>query len=379
MNTNTNIHGKLVAALLSLAVVLPLAVSPGPAGAQASAAANAAPRIDGFDVEPVAQAVAGNELLFTLYGSPGGTATVQVGGSTGSLILVEVEAGVYEGTYTISRRDRITAESTATANLRLGNRVASSVLDESLLAGAPPRWPGGAASASAVPKIDRFEVDAPNRLVPGEELIFTLSGTPGGSASVRIDGVKGKLALEEILAGVYEGAYTVKNRDRIVANTVVTGNLRVGKQERSTVLGQALVESSPSRPRMSARRAAVPAPAFTPAPARVCANCGVVEAINLVEHKGDGSYLGMIGGGVVGALLGSQIGRGRGTTIAEVAGAAGGAYAGNEIEKRMKSTKHYEVVVRLQNGGSQTFSYPAQPGFQVGARVKVENGTLVQN
>jgi outer membrane lipoprotein SlyB len=102
----------------------------------------------------------------------------------------------------------------------------------------------------------------------------------------------------------------------------------------------------------------------------------VVEAINVVEVKGEGSYLGMIAGGVAGALLGSQIGQGRGTTVAEVAGAAGGAYAGHEVEKRMKATKHYEVVVRLENGGSQTVSYAAQPGFAVGTRVKVENGTL---
>ena len=367
-----NTQSRIVVGLFALAGFLPLTFSSGPAQAQQqqSASSMAAPRIDGFDVEPVAQPVPGNELVFTLYGSPGGTASVQVGGATRSLILEEVEAGVYEGTYTIGRRDRITANSTATANLRLGNRVASSVLDESLVAGAAARWPGGAASASAVPRIDRFQVDPPNRLVPGAELIFTLSGSPGGSASVRIDGVRGKLALEEIRTGVYEGAYTVRNRDQIAVNTVVTGNLRLGNQERSTVLGQALVESSPSRPRASARRVAAPVP--------VCANCGVVEAINLIEHKGDGSYLGMIGGGVVGALLGSQVGKGKGTTVAEIAGAAGGAFAGNEIEKRMKTSRHYEVVVRLENGGSQTVSYPADPGFRVGTRVRVENGALVQ-
>ena len=366
-----NLHRKIVAVLFALAGFLPLTFSSGPAQAQQSAAPIVAPRIDGFDVEPVAQLVAGNELAFTLYGSPGGTASVRVGGATGSLILEEIEAGVYEGTYTIARRDRITADSTATANLRLGNRVASSVLDESLVAGAAARWPGGTASANAVPRIDRFEVDPPNRLVPGAELFFTLAGSPGGSASVRIDGVKGKLTLEEIRTGVYEGAYTVSNRDRIAVNTVVTGNLRLGNQERSTVLGQSLVESSASQPRMRNRPVAA-------APVPVCANCGVVEAINLVEHKGDGSYVGMIAGGVAGAVLGSQVGHGKGTTIAQVLGAAGGAYAGNEIEKRMKTTKHYEVVVRLANGGSQTVSYPAQPGFSVGTRVRVENGALVQ-
>lgn len=43
---------------------------------------------------------------------------------------------------------------------------------------------------------------------------------------------------------------------------------------------------------------------------------------------------------------------------------------------RMKTTRHYEVVVRLESGGSQTITYAAQPGFAGGARVKVENGTL---
>src|SRR4051812_6602635 len=99
----------VMSGFLALAATLPLAF-PVSAQAQASAgrAAAAAARIDGFDVEPAKQVTAGNELRFTLYGSPGGTATVRIGDATGSLILEEVEAGVYEGYYTITRRDRIT-------------------------------------------------------------------------------------------------------------------------------------------------------------------------------------------------------------------------------------------------------------------------------
>jgi len=293
--------------------------------------------------------------------------------------MEEIEAGVYEGVYTIGTRDRLTVQSTATANLRLGNRVASSVLDESLLKGAAARWPAG--SASGVPRIDRFQVDPPARLVPGEQLIFTLSGSAGGSSSVRIDGVLGKIALDEVRAGVYEGAYTVRSRDKIAANTVVTGNLRVGQQERTMVLGQTLVESSP---RQQPRRAYRQQPwqqssaqsVAAPAPAPVCPNCGSIEAINVVEVKGDGSYIGMIAGGIAGAVLGSQVGHGDGTTIAQVLGTAGGAYAGNEVEKRMKTSKHWDVVVRLENGGSQTISYPTDPALRVGSRVRVVNGAI---
>lgn len=356
-------YSRIILALFALAAFFPLSFPASQAYAQQSASSAAAPRIDGFDVEPVAQPAPGSELVFTLYGSPGGTAAVRIGGATGSVVLAETEAGVYEGTYTIRKRDKITAASTATANLRVGNRVASAILDERLVGKASARRPAQAARSAAAPKIDRFDVDPPARLVAGEELLLTLSGSPGGTASARIAGVKGKLVLDEVRTGVYEGTYTIKNRDRIAADAVVTGNLRIGNQETSAVLGRSLVDGSGYRP--TARKAA-----------RACVNCGVVEAINVVEVKGDGSYLGMIAGGVAGALLGSQVGSGRGTTVAQVAGAAGGAYAGREIEKRMKATKHFEVVVRLENGGSQTFSYEAQPAFAVGARVKVENGTL---
>ena len=356
-------HSRIVLGLFALAAFLPLPFLASQAHAQPYAASAVAPRIDGFDVEPVAKPAPGNELVFTLYGSPGAAAAVQIGGATGGVVLVETEAGVYEGTYTIRKRDKITVSSAATANLRLGNRVASAILDEPLVGKASARRPAPAARSAAAPKIDRFDVDPPARLVTGEELILTLSGSPGGTASARIVGVKGKLVLNEIRAGVYEGAYTIKNRDRIAADAVVTGNLRVGNLETSAVLGRSLLASSGYQ--SSTRQAA-----------RLCVNCGVVEAINAVEVKGEGSYLGMIAGGVAGALLGSQIGSGRGTTVAEVAGAAGGAYAGHAIEKKMKATKHYEVVVRLENGGTRTVSYATQPGFAVGARVRVENDTL---
>lgn len=356
-------HNRIVLGLFALAAFLPLPFSASVAQAQQHASATSVPRIDGFDVEPVAKAAPGNELVFTLYGSPGSTVAVQIGGATGGVVLAETEPGVYEGTYTIRRRDKITAASTATANLRLGNRVASAILDEPLVGRASPRRPAPVAHSAAAPQIDRFEADPPARLVAGEELILTLSGSPGGTASARITGVKGKIVLSEIRPGVYEGSYTIKNRDRIAANAVVTGNLRIDTRETSVVLGQPLVSGSGYQ--SSARQAA-----------RLCVDCGVVEAIHVVEVKGQGSYLGPIAGGVAGALLGSQVGHGAGTTIAEVVGVAGGAYAGSEIEKRMKTSKHYEVVVRLDNGGSKTVSYAAQPGFAVGAKVKLANGAL---
>ena len=360
--TISAMHRTTLAGLLAFVACLPFAWIAEPAHAQA-ATSRAVPKIDGFDVEPVRQATPGSELNFTLYGSPGGTAAVKISGATGDVVLTESEAGVYEGSYTIRRRDTITARSAATANLRLGNRVVSAILDEPLI-GIQAKRPAPAVASASAPRIERFEVDPPARLAAGELLILTVTGTPGGTANARIAGVKGKVLLNEIRTGVYEGSYTIRDRDRIAVNAAVTATLLVGTQETSAVLRQTLESRAGYQP--SARQAV-----------RVCLNCGVVEAVNTVEVQGDGTYLGKIAGGVVGALLGSQVGSGRGTTVAEVAGAAGGAFAGNEVEKRMKKTTHYEVLVRLENGGTQTVAYAAQPPFAVGSRVKVENSTLV--
>jgi len=357
-------YKKMLLGLFAVAAFLPLPFVASQAQAQHSASRPEATRIDGFDVRPVRQAVAGRELDFTLYGSPGGTAAVRIGGATAGVVLSETETGVYEGTYTIRQRDKITAKSTATANLRVGNQVASAILDEPLVGRANARRAGAGQRYGAGPKIDRFDVgNPPANLVPGEDLNLIMSGTPGGAASATIVGVKGKILLHEIRSGVYEGTHFIKRRDRVSANSVVTGHLRVGERETSAVLGQSLVAAAgqPPRARQVARR---------------CVDCGVIEAINLVEVKGEGSYLGKIAGGLAGIVIGNQIGDGNTRTVARVAGAAGGAYAGNEIEKRMKTTNHYEVVVRLENGGTQTITYAAQPPFAVGAKVKVDGGTL---
>src|SRR5437762_13310657 len=63
-----------------------------------------------------------------------------------------------------------------------------------------------------------------------------------------------------------------------------------------------------------------------------CHDCGTVQAVHAVKHKGEGGAVGMVGGAVVGGLLGHQVGGGTGKTLATVGGAAAGAYAGNEVQ-----------------------------------------------
>lgn len=353
---------------LALFTLLPLTLVSATAAAQQSGYSAVAPRIGGFDVKQVRKLTAGTELNFTLYGTPGGIAIISIPGATSRLLLEERETGFYEGIYTIKSTDRIATGSRVTANLRVGNQVASVILDEYLIASAAKtkaQLKAEAAAAGVNPRIDRFEV-APNQLATGYDLGFTLYGTPRAKASVKIAGVKGRIFLDETRDGVYEGIYTIKSADRIMADSKVTANLRVGDVRASAVLGKSLLASSNAAP--GNRRSA-----------RQCANCGVVEAVNVIEVKGEGNYLGMIAGGLAGALLGHQVGGGTGKQIATVAGAAGGAFAGNEVEKRMKTTKHYEVIARLENGGTQAITYETEPGYKVGDKIRVENGTLVRN
>lgn len=131
------------------------------------------------------------------------------------------------------------------------------------------------------------------------------------------------------------------------------------------------------------KRSSEPTRVASAEPARVavlpCANCGTVSAVNVAEQKGEGSGLGAVAGGVVGGVLGNQVGRGGGRTAATVVGAGAGAYAGHEIEKYAKSTKRYDVAVRMEDGSSRSFSYEKEPAFRVGERVKVVDGALVAN
>ena len=62
-----------------------------------------------------------------------------------------------------------------------------------------------------------------------------------------------------------------------------------------------------------------------------------------------------------------------------VVGAVGGAVAGNEIEKRVKSTKRYEITVRFDDGTSRVFTEANAPSWRNGDKVKVINGVIQSN
>lgn len=110
-----------------------------------------------------------------------------------------------------------------------------------------------------------------------------------------------------------------------------------------------------------------------------CDECGVVETVREVETKGQGSGLGAVGGGVVGGLLGHQVGGGRGQDVMTVVGVVGGAMAGNEVEKRSKSTRSYAITIRMDDGSIRTINEANAPQWRAGDKVKVVNGAIQFN
>lgn len=121
-----------------------------------------------------------------------------------------------------------------------------------------------------------------------------------------------------------------------------------------------------------------PAPAPRAAASAPCADCGVIESIRVVQVAGNTSGLGAAAGGVTGAIVGSQIGRGDGRTIATIAGAAGGAYAGNAIEKNMNKRTAYRVTLRMDDGSQRSLTQSEAPAYPVGERVRIENGRVAE-
>jgi outer membrane lipoprotein SlyB len=109
-----------------------------------------------------------------------------------------------------------------------------------------------------------------------------------------------------------------------------------------------------------------------------CVDCGKVVAVSVTEKEGKASALGMVAGGVGGAILGHQVGGGVGKDLATVAGAVGGAYAGKKIEEKVRSYKVWSVAVEYPDASRKTFEFKQDPGYKVGDLVKNSGVTIAR-
>jgi len=95
----------------------------------APVAVAAAPTIERFVMRPGGRIEAGQELHYRLMGAPGADAWLDIPGVISGVDLAETRPGVYEGNYTVRRRDNLDAFRNAVATLRNGNVRSTAKLD----------------------------------------------------------------------------------------------------------------------------------------------------------------------------------------------------------------------------------------------------------
>ena len=113
-----------------------------------------------------------------------------------------------------------------------------------------------------------------------------------------------------------------------------------------------------------------------------CADCGIVTRIDTVaSNRIAPAATGAILGGIVGAIAGHEIsdhtGGSKGNqNVAAVAGAAGGALAGNRIQQNVTGDS-YDIQVRMDDGRVIVVNQKDLGGVRENTYVRVVNGRVV--
>ncbi len=98
---------------------------------------------------------------------------------------------------------------------------------------------------------------------------------------------------------------------------------------------------------------------------------GVVENVEKVTLRKDGTIVGTVGGSVIGGIAGSTIGGGKGKTIATTAGVIIGGLLGSWLETAVTDRDALKLVVRLDSGEKLAIVQEADVPFKPGERVNV--------
>lgn len=130
--------------------------------------------------------------------------------------------------------------------------------------------------------------------------------------------------------------------------------------------------------------APAPAPQATsyvvaPAPAygsNTCADCGTVNSVTQRQTAGKANVAGAVIGAVVGGVAGHQFGSGKGNTAATAGGAVVGGIVGSQVGKDAGTTA-YDVVIRMDNGATQTMTVAATGGLHTGSRVRISGNQIM--
>ncbi|HET6911955.1 MAG TPA: glycine zipper 2TM domain-containing protein [Rhodanobacteraceae bacterium] len=86
--------------------------------------------------------------------------------------------------------------------------------------------------------------------------------------------------------------------------------------------------------------------AFNTAPAQARVVCRDVQVVHQVPHKDKHRVAGTAIGAVAGGLLGHQVGKGKGKTLATVGGAVAGGAIGHHVQTEHQKHDTYTTVER---------------------------------
>ncbi|MCK5523473.1 MAG: hypothetical protein KAI83_10105 [Thiomargarita sp.] len=98
---------------------------------------------------------------------------------------------------------------------------------------------------------------------------------------------------------------------------------------------------------------------------------GIVESTEPATIRKDGTVMGTIGGGIIGAIAASTIGGGKGKQLATTGGFILGSILGELFEKGVTDRNALKIVVKLKSGEKIVVVQEADVSFQRGERVNV--------
>lgn len=230
---NAKIRHQVAAIFLLLPIATAMLALPTAAMAQP-----AGPELRSLQVTSDDGLKAGSELEFTVEGTARAQINVRIDGVNRNIVLKETERGVYTGSYTIKRQDRISPASAIRAMMRVRNR--SIVANYPFPAGMTNLQAPAPVAPVAALKIERFVVAPIDKIEPGAELRFLMNGMPGGVAEFEIPGVINNVPMREVRPGVYEGTYTIRRLDNLSPSRPIVATLRAGNRTVTSALTQPL-------------------------------------------------------------------------------------------------------------------------------------------
>ncbi len=233
------------------------------------------------------------------------------------------------------------AGSTPAARLRAPVAALALMLPGAFVLGA---LPAAAVAQSVVAEVKSLTIRSDSDLDPGSRLSIRAVGTPRAQATVRIQGVRERIALREVSPGVYVGRYTIKRNEVVEDDREVRVMLRIGNRTATATydLGEAMTDERPV--------AAVPPPvAVAPPPPPLRIDRFGMAPIERIEP---GAELRFSLDGVPG-----------GTVVVDLPGVT------NDVGLREIRPGHYEGGYTLRRADNLNTSRPVTATLRVGDRV----------